>query len=400
MDDKQVQEITGLFGEMKAGYAKLGEEIAQYGKGNGETLEKLAKQQDELSKIREAQEKARADADQFAATMREQVGALGSGKRQDQKSLGQLVVESPDFLAAKNAGGRFAVGMKFQGTMREFERKDITGVSLLMPQALTDIIGAVPILPYGVRQLVPQGRTTAGAVEYIRETSATNNAAPVAEGAAKPKSDKVFTVVNTPVTTIAHYFKISKQCFDDLPAMVSMIEAQGVQMLKFKEDNQLLNGNGTPPNLTGFMQVAAAAPAGVAGGGLVDTLGPAVFDLAAKGYMPDGAVVNPADWGTMAMMKNSQGNYLFVNPLSYTVGGNLWGVKVVTSANMAAGSFLVGAFKGNSLIVDREEVNVSVANQNEDDFIRNMITILIEERLALLIFQTTAFEKGVLVPAV
>lgn len=397
MDEAQVTKLTGLFEDMKAGYAKLGTEIATYGKGHGETIEKLAKQQEELAAIREKQEKQRTDADQFAATMREQISAIGDGRKQESKSLGDLVIENDAFKSAINAGGRIHWGAKFQGSIEAFRRKDITGVSLTVPDARTDIAAGVPILPYGVRQLVPQGRTTAGAVTYVKETSFTNNAAPVAEGAAKPKSDKVFTAVTVPVTTIAHYFKISKQCFDDLPALASLIQSQGVEMLKFKEDDQLLNGDGTPPNLTGFMDVAAAAPAGASGGNIVDAIGLAVFDLAAKGYMPDGAVVNPADWGAMAMLKNSQGNYLFVNPLSYTINGSLWGTRVVTSANMAATNYLVGAFRGNSLILDREEVNVQVATQNEDDFIKNMLTILIEERLALLIFQNAAFEKGALV---
>src|SRR4029453_13331455 len=91
-----------------------------------------------------------------------------------------------------------------------FGAKDITGVSLAFPQPIPQI-AVGPRLPLGVRTLVPQGRSSAGSVEYISETSFTNNAAVVAEAAAKPKSDKVFAVVTAPVRTIAHYFKVSKQ---------------------------------------------------------------------------------------------------------------------------------------------------------------------------------------------
>jgi HK97 family phage major capsid protein len=65
---------------------------------------------------------------------------------------------------------------------------------------------------------------------------------------------------------------------------------------------------------------------------------------------------------------------------------------------MAAGTFLVGAFAGHAQILDREDVTVQVATQNEDDFIKNMLTILVEERLALAVYVAAAFEKGV-VPA-
>jgi HK97 family phage major capsid protein len=172
-----------------------------------------------------------------------------------------------------------------------------------------------------------------------------------------------------------------------------MIESNGIYGVQLKEDQQLLNGTGTPPQLRGFMTVAAAAP-GAAGGTLVDAVGAAIFDLAAKGYMADGTVLNPADWGGIAMLTNAQGNYLFANPLAYNQALSLWGTRMVLSSQMTAGNFLVGAFRGNSLILDREEVNVRVAEQNVDDFERNLLTILVEERLALLIFTAAAFEKG------
>jgi HK97 family phage major capsid protein len=254
----------------------------------------------------------------------------------------------------------------------------------------------LPRPPIGVRTLVPQGRTTAGAVEYVEETSFTNAAAPVAEGQPKPKSDKVFVGRTSVVRTIAHYFKVSKQTADDLPFLMSQIENNGIWGVQTVEDNQLLNGSGSPPNLQGFNTVATAAPApGAADATIVDAVGVAVFDLAAKGFIPDGSVLNPVDWGLVAMMKNAQGNYIFANPMEYAAGGRLWGTKLVMSSHQAAGTFLVGAFQGNSQLLDREDVNVQIANQNEDDFIKNMLTVLIEERLALVIYTPAAFEKGI-----
>jgi HK97 family phage major capsid protein len=85
--------------------------------------------------------------------------------------------------------------------------------------------------------------------------------------------------------------------------------------------------------------------------------------------------------------------------LEYGPNATLWGARMVMSANMTAGNFLAGAFRGNSLLVDREEVNVQVAEQNVDDFEKNMYTVRIEERLANVVFTPAAFEKGV-VPVV
>ena len=57
-------------------------------------------------------------------------------------------------------------------------------------------------------------------------------------------------------------------------------------------------------------------------------------------------------------------------------------------------SCFVGAFKlGASVIRKNAGVTVDIANQNEDDFIKNLITILIEERLALAVRRPSCFVK-------
>lgn len=314
------------------------------------------------------------------------------------KSIGRQVIEDPGFIAAvKSPTGRFSHTVRLEKA-NLWSVKDIGGVSRLFGMQVQPGVAAGPRLPFGVRTLVPQGNTSAGAVSYLEESSFTNNAAVVAEMAPKPKSDKVYTPRTGIVETIAHYFKVSKQTLADLPAVQASIENNGIYGVQVAEDDELLNGTGVSPHLKGFNAVALAAPGAAAGESLIDAIGIAFFDLASKGFLPDGAVVNPADWGAVAMLKNSQGNYLFANPLDYSGILRVWGMRLVLSAKQTAGTFLAGAFQGHSQILDREGVNVQVATQNEDDFIHNMVTILVEERLVNLIYNAAAFEKGV-VPA-
>jgi HK97 family phage major capsid protein len=388
----QSKELLAILGEFKTGYAKLSDDCKTLGSAQSSTLEKLDKLTDDVSALhKRVQDDNTKRIDVLEASMTRQAAQLTPAK-----SIGQQVVEDANFLAAIKSGGRFTVTVTVKGPLAPlWQGKDITAVSQSWPQLL-DVVAARPHPPIGVRQLIPQGRTTAGMVEYIEETTFTDVAAVVAENTAKPKSDKVFTVRTQTVRTIATYFKVSKQTFDDLPFLVTQIENNGIYGVQRVEDNQLLNGSGVAPNIQGFMTVAATAPAPpVTGSTLIDAVGMAVFDLAAKGYMPDGTVLNPADWGKVAMVKNTQGNYIWANPIDYAAAPRLWGTRVVFSSNMAAGNFLAGAFQGNSQLLDREDVHVQVATQNEDDFIKNMVTILVEERLALAIYVPLAFEKGV-----
>lgn len=380
------EEVLKIYTEMKDGYKTLAAQLAA-GAPIGEIKTKLDKIDESLMDFHKKQEalNTRADAIELAMNRARELA-------QPPKSLGERFVEDAGFVAYAKRSSREAYTVMLKGPL--FGQKDITGVSTQWPQML-DFVAPGPRLPYGVRQLIPPGRTTSGAVEFIRETSFTDNAATVAEGAAKPKSDKVFTPITEVVRTIGHYFKISRQTFDDMPFLASQVDNNGVYGVQLAEDNQLLNGTGVAPQITGFMLNAVAAPAPPAGSNLVDAVGMAVFDLAAKGWVPDGTVMNPSDWGNVAMLKNSQGNYLFYNPLVYVQGDRIWGTRFVLSTNMAAGDFLVGGFRSNSQLVDRQDVTVQVAAQNEDDFIKNMLTILVEERIALLISQFAAFEAGV-----
>jgi tetrahydromethanopterin S-methyltransferase subunit G len=393
---EDITKLMGILSGFKTQYSTLSDDLTKYGKASGDTTEKLAKLTDDMISF---QSKYASDAVKRLDAIEEKLNRAPATPTAA-KSIGQMVIEDAGLLAGIKSGGRFATTIVLKGPIARLAgRKDITTISQSWPQLL-EMIAPIGHPPIGVRQLIPQGRTSQGAVEYIEETSFTNNAAVVAEGAAKPKSDKVFTPRTSIVRTIAHYFKMSKQTFDDLPFLATQVENNGIWGIQTVEDNQLLNGSGAPPNLQGYNVIATAAPAPLpaTGATLVDAIGTAIFDLAAKGFVADGTVVNPADWGHVAMLKNTQGNYIFANPLDYATGGRLWGTRLVASANQAAGTFLTGAFQGHSQLLDREDVHVQVANQNEDDFIKNMVTILIEERLASVIYQPKAFEKGI-VPA-
>jgi HK97 family phage major capsid protein len=406
MSTDRISEVTSLLTQMTEQYKRVDAECKDLGAAKSETKEKIDKLTDAIVEI---QSKHGAEAQKRIDTLEAKVADLSKNYVEPIKTFGERVCEEKSFIAYLESGQKsgFYMTLKANASLRRslggLSMKDIVGLSGLLPEAQA-AIAAGPRALIGVRTLIPQGRTTAGAISYLRETAFTNAAAPVAEGAAKPKSNKTFAAVTAPVEVIAHYFKVSRQAYEDIPGLAAQIENNGIYGVAAAEDNQLLNGNGVSPQLTGLLLNAATAPAPPAitppapANTMIDAIGYAVFDLASKGYMPDGAVVNPTDYGKTALIKNSQGNYLFANPIDYSAVPRLWGVRVVQSSKIAAGQGLVGAFQGNSLLLDREEVNVQVASQSEDDFIKNMLTILVEERLVLLIYNALAFEKIVANP--
>jgi HK97 family phage major capsid protein len=105
----------------------------------------------------------------------------------------------------------------------------------IAPDRLAGII-TPPERVMTVRSLLMPGRTASNLIQFVQETGFQNMAAPVAEGAAKPQSDLTLELVDTPVRTIAHWFKASNQVLADIPLLQSYIDGRARYGLKYEEE--------------------------------------------------------------------------------------------------------------------------------------------------------------------
>jgi HK97 family phage major capsid protein len=67
---------------------------------------------------------------------------------------------------------------------------------------------------------------------------------------------------------------------------------------------------------------------------------------------------------------------------------------------MTAGNFLVGRFRGSATLYDRMAARVEVSTEDSDNFRRNLVTVLAEERVGLAVKQPTGFTKGAFTTAI
>lgn len=246
-----------------------------------------------------------------------------------------------------------------------------------------------------VRDLLAQGSTSSNALEYVRENVFTNSAAPVAEGALKPESDITFTKETANVKTIAHWIQASRQIVSDSSQLQSYINNRLMHGLALKEEAQLLNGNGTGDNLTGLNTVATAYSTALTATGdtFADVVAHAVYQVSTSEFEASAVILNPADWHKIALMKDQEGRYIFGGPQAFA-SKVMWGLPVVTTMSQAANTFTVGAFNLASQVWDNMDATVEVSNQDRDNFVKNMLTILCEERLAVAHYRPQAIIKG------
>ena len=383
---KQTQADLKAVGDQIKTYAERTEkEIKASGEMQAETRGKvdelLLKQGELQARVQEAEQKL-----------------VNAGKQHDpeiQQSAGQLV------SAKMQEEG---VSSSFRGSRRvEVPRAALTSApasgGALVPTERLGVILA-PQRRLTIRDLVAPGTTGSNAVEYVRETGFTNNAAIVGEGLAKPYSELTFGLENANVRTIAHLFKGSRQILDDAAALQSYIDARARYGLLLAEEAQLLYGNGTGNNLHGIIPQAQAyvSPAGiiVEAEQRIDRIRLALLQATLAEFPSTGIVLNPIDWAAIELLKDGENRYIIGKPQEGT-SPRLWNLPVVETQAIVQNQFLTGAFSLAAQIFDRMGIEVLVSTENDKDFENNMVTIRAEERLAFAVYRPEAFVTGPLI---
>lgn len=367
-----------------------------------------------IKEAREAQDtvvksiEARLEELQKAAKSRDRFGREVS----EIKTAGQTMAQSDDYKALATKGKGFnSVSVSV---------KAITGLAasagaLVRPDRDTTVYEN-PKRPMRIRDLIRTVPTSSNAVEYVRQNVFTNNAGPQQPGTpstaigagelqAKPESNITWELITAAVRTFAHWIPASRQVLSDAPMLQGLIDTELSYGLDLESDAQLLLGDGTNQNVTGILvdadvtdvlPAAATVAAADLGAAYLDHLRKAVTTLQTfEYYNINGLVLNPADWEIIENSKGTDGHYLLV-PFAATAGqaSQVWRVPVVMSNAQPAGTFLMGDWTMGAVLYDREDASIRISEHHADNFIKNAITILGEERYAFAIPRPKAFAKG------
>ncbi|EPV5032689.1 phage major capsid protein [Cronobacter sakazakii] len=381
-----IEEATGKFNAKAEEALK---EAQKTGKLSVETKETVDKMASEFNALKEAEKTLKA----ALGELEQQVAQMPlANAAKVVETVGQTVISSEAlkaFAASVEGGKRVSVPVNAALISTDVP----TGV--VEPQRLPGIDTA-PKQRLFIRDLIAPGRTAAPAIFWVQQTGFTNAAKVVPEGTTKPYSDIQFATQITPVTTIAHMFKASKQILDDFAQLQSTIDAEMRYGLKYVEEQEILFGDGTGAHLKGIVPQASAFSAAfeVEKQNGIDVLRLAMLQAQLARFPASGHVLHFIDWAKIELTKDSLGRYILANPAALS-GPTLWGLPVVATETAAfQGKFLTGAFNAAAQLFDREDANVVISTENADDFEKNMISIRCEERLALAVKRPEAFIYG------
>lgn len=313
------------------------------------------------------------------------------------ETLGQIVIKSDAFKQFA-AGNSQKMRIEANTIIGQEGSPPANSDTIVAPNRLPGIVpGAFRLLK--VRDVLPRGNTSSNSIEFTRELAWTNNAAETNEGITKPQSSLTFELKNVPVQTVAHWIKASKQVLEDAPMLQSYIDNRMRYGVEYRIDSQLVNGNGTNPNLSGILDTGnftAFTPTPGENG--LDSINRAIYAVYASEYAPSAILMNPADWGAIERTKVGTGDasYVVGNPTGI-LGPQLWGLPVVVSNAVPAGTFIVGAMEVAYQVFTRSNTVVEMFEQDDTNVQKNLITIRGEARLAMATYLPAAVRAGLLV---
>ena len=384
--------------DLKAVEASLGskfDEITKaYEQANGEIKELGATKQETVAKL-EALTKSYDELYERMQTIEQKGSAVSQASAV--KTFGQEFVESDSYKSLISGAAR-------SGRM-ELKTAIVNATGSDQPLVGGDRLQGIYTTPnrnLTIRDVLPVSSTDSNLVEFTRENAFTNNAGPQVGGSpeayenvTKPESAITFTLETAPVITLAHFIPVSKQVMSDSASLASHVDGRLMYGLKLKEETQLLSGTGSNHQLNGLItQATAFANESPELTNEVDIIRSAIKQAHVGEYRPDMLVLNPQDWFDIEIRKvgTSDDRYVVGNPRDM-MGPTLWGLPVVVTNSISAGTFLLGTSMACE-IKDRQQAAVEASYEDSTNFQKNMVTVRAEERIALCVYRTEAFISG------
>ena len=314
-------------------------------------------------------------------------------RKESPLTLGELFVKHPAY--AKRGRGR--------DILADFPDVDLK--TLMSKATMTTTEGFAPattrtgrVVGYAVRRpmvadLIPQTTTDQSAIVYMEETTFTNAAAPTAEGGAYPESALAYTERSETVRKISTFIPVTDEQIEDAPQVQALINNRLLLMLQLAEEDQLLNGDGVAPNLTGFLNKAGVQAQAVGSDPVPDAIYKAMTLVRSGGFAePTALVIHPNDWQNIRLMRTTDGLYIWGNP-SERGPESVWGLPAVITTAITENTALLGDFALYAELFRKRGVTIKVSDSHADFFTNGKQAIRADERIALVIYRAGAFCK-------
>jgi HK97 family phage major capsid protein len=347
----------------------------------------LASKSDEILKLAEKMEGMKS---QITETPKDSLTQIKSILEANKDNLAEM----------KSKKVSFDFQVKAVGTMTF--ANSITG-EIPQAQRLVGVNNVPNRLPF-VAELISAGVASSNLISWVEEVTGEGDANYTAEGDKKNQTDVDYKTASEKIHKITVFIKVSEEMLNDIDFLATEINSTLLRKLNLKIDAELLKGTGGGSAINGILTQATAWAAGtfalkVPGANMFDVLRTAINQVYINHGVPNFIVMHPSDVTAMSLTKDKNDQYLFP---SFTLpnGQVVAGIPIVANTGMTVDNFLVMDGTKATMYV-KENVRIEAGWEN-DDFTRNLRTILAEARLNLIIKgnDKKSFVKGVFATAI
>ena len=362
-------------------------------KANPDYKKELAEAKADIKVMKDAADKNQKALDDLIAAKNDK--AISKQGKSFNDLLKEGIEENKDKLATMKKGQQVSFEMKDVGDMtfgNNFSTADVS-VTTLKPGIIE-----LPKRKLHIRQLLSGGTMGNSTYTYVKEIAGEGAPATVAEGVVKAQFDLDLQEVDSPSQYIAGWVRISRKMLDDVQGMTTFLQSRLPEKLLRVEDEQLLNGDGTSPNLSGITDTGNfTAPTGTATID-VEQLVQAIAQLEGYDREANGILLSPSDYYQILLNKaaGGAGTYDLPSALATVQNGQLFiaGIPVFRSTALAADKFIVGDWVMGANLITREAPRVEFFYEDGINVRENKVTVRVEERIAFPIYGDNYFVYG------
>ena len=309
------------------------------------------------------------------------------------KDFGTLFVETPEYKQFKGQR-KWPTAAHIDVDLKTVMR---LGAGWAAPQIR--LPGAVlsPQRPIRIMDFIPMLPTSADTIRYMLESTFTNNAAEVAEQTATTAADAIgeaalaLTETTDEVEWLPVFIPVTMQQLEDVEGIEAYVTQRLQYMLQARLDSQILNGNGSTPNLLGTVNVASINTQAKGTDATPDAVYKGMTLVRAVGMAEPSAVfANPYDWQAIRLLRTADGVYIWGSP-SDAGTDRIWGVPVVQSTAVTENTIVLGDYANFSALYTKRGINVEVSDSHASYFTRGLLAIRADMRVAMVHFRVKAF---------
>lgn len=333
-------------------------------------------------------------------------------------SAHDMLADSPDYQAAREAGifsskthfGTIEMGqvasreqaVAFLSSFASLPGAPAGPIDSSVGHVQPDFRGIVAprLRPLTLLDVIPTGTTDSNTVEYVQVTAIPQGAVETDMLALKPELGISTVDATAPVRTIAGWIKAARQQLDDVAGIASLINNLLPYEVRRRIEAQILAGDGVGQNIKGLLNTTGvAALSTVAGDNAADAVLRAMTTVILADSDPNFVAMNPLTWQNLLLIREQtndqaqptsfKGEYLYGAPGTLATP-TLWGLAITPSRIINQNNPLVGDAMGAQILV-REGVNIKTSDSDQDDFVRNRVTVLAESRIAFPVWRPSAF---------